>query len=429
VVHDPSPEPQPSTATRCATCSGSIPGRIDLSAKLPRDDTGYGFDNIADVLSTSPLAIEQYLAAAERAIEVSLGPVVEFGDHAAERFARSKGRRPGASRAGDSSCTRTGVATGRFAAPLTGEYLVRVRAWETHGREMSSRAWSCGSARRTSTRCRCAARARPAPQDFEFRVRGSRRVEQTIGGRDFLNDFYEKDVADRNLGVESISVAGPLDEQTTERPAAWARVFAPARRVRTDVERATAVLGAFAGRAYRRPATEAQVRSLLRVYRGAARIRARDSSRPSARRWRQRWSRPTSCSDPSLTRTRPTPRPEYTLDGYELASRLSYFLWSSMPDETLLAAAADGTLLTDVGLAAQVKRMLADRRSDAFVENFAGQWLQLRALDAIAIDRSKFPEYDDALRADMISEATLFFAEVCARIGACWISSTAGTRS
>jgi hypothetical protein len=102
----------------------------------------------------------------------------------------------------------------------------------------------------------------------------------------------------------------------------------------------------------------------------------------------------------------------YTLDGYELASRLSYFLWSSMPDEPLMQAAADGSLVTDAGLKAQVKRMLADGKSRAFIENFSGQWLQLRGLESVAIDRERFPEYDDKLRDAMNTEATLFFGDV-----------------
>jgi hypothetical protein len=106
------------------------------------------------------------------------------------------------------------------------------------------------------------------------------------------------------------------------------------------------------------------------------------------------------------------PKAKYTLNGYELASRLSYFLWSSMPDQPLLDAAADASLLTDAGLTAQVRRMLADARSNAFVDNFSGQWLQLRGLDAVAIDRDQFPDYDDRLRAAMVAEATMFFGDV-----------------
>ena len=102
----------------------------------------------------------------------------------------------------------------------------------------------------------------------------------------------------------------------------------------------------------------------------------------------------------------------YRVSDIELASRLSYFLWSSMPDGELLGAVADGSLVTEEGLSGQVRRMLADDRSIAFVENFSGQWLQLRGLEGVAIDRSRFPEYDDDLRRDMVEEATLFVGDV-----------------
>jgi len=95
-----------------------------------------------------------------------------------------------------------------------------------------------------------------------------------------------------------------------------------------------------------------------------------------------------------------------------LASRLSYFLWSSTPDDELLARAADGSLTDPEVLTAQAKRMLTDPRSDAFIENFSGQWLLLRNLDRLAIDQSRYRAYDSELRDDMITEATMFFADV-----------------
>src|SRR5262245_47143043 len=111
---------------------GIDPAAVDLAAKLPRDDTGYGFDNIADVLSTSPVAVEQYLAAAERAVELALGPIVAFGDH--PRTLRPlEGRSGQPLPRGGFFLYSNGPAGARFVAPITGEYIVRVRAWETHG--------------------------------------------------------------------------------------------------------------------------------------------------------------------------------------------------------------------------------------------------------------------------------------------------------
>jgi hypothetical protein len=108
----------------------------------------------------------------------------------------------------------------------------------------------------------------------------------------------------------------------------------------------------------------------------------------------------------------PTSLTAHPVGAYELASRLSYFLWSSMPDETLFARAASATLSDPATLAAETTRMLADPKARALVDNFAGQWLYLRALDTLAPNREKFPEFDDELRSAMRAETELLFAEI-----------------
>jgi len=100
---------------------------------------------------------------------------------------------------------------------------------------------------------------------------------------------------------------------------------------------------------------------------------------------------------------------ESSLDGYEIATRLSYFLWSTMPDAALLAAAADGQLATTAGVAAQVQRMLRDPKAEALVANFAGQWLYIRDVDNAIPDPWVFPEFDDSLRHAMAEEMRIFF--------------------
>jgi len=110
--------------------------------------------------------------------------------------------------------------------------------------------------------------------------------------------------------------------------------------------------------------------------------------------------------DPDPTSTDPRP-----LDGYELASRLSYFLWSSMPDDELFAAADTGALGDRDTVLEQVDRMLADPKAAAFVDNFAGQWLFLRGLSGHQPDATIFPDFDKALRRAMIEETSQFFRE------------------
>ncbi len=385
---------------------GIDPEVHDIAARLPRDDTGYGFDNVADVLSTSPLAVEAYLATAESAVEIALGPVVELGD--VPRVLRPLAGNSGQPLArGGFFLFSNGAAHATFTAPITGEYLIRCRVWETHaGDEFARARLSIGG--RTIEEFTVTGK-REEPQERGWRRRLTR-GEHEVAVR-FLNDYYVKGKADRNLGVESISIAGPLDEATTERPGAWGRVFAPGGHAAREDERAALVLGAFAGRAYRRPATGEEIDLLLGVYRSEREagagfepaVRTALSAALVSPNFLFRSVAHPDAADPEA---------RYTLDGYELASRLSYFLWSSMPDEALLGAAADGSLVTDEGLAREVRRMLGDPRVAAFIENFAGQWLQLRGLESLEIDRASFPEYDDALRRDMIAEATLFLGDV-----------------
>ena len=110
--------------------------------------------------------------------------------------------------------------------------------------------------------------------------------------------------------------------------------------------------------------------------------------------------------DDDLTSTEP-----HLLNDYELASRISYFLWSSMPDDALFEAAANGSLRDEAGLRAEVDRMLSDPKAQALVDNFAGQWLRIRSLEDHVPDYAAFPEWDDALRDSMSQEARLFFGE------------------
>jgi hypothetical protein len=107
----------------------------------------------------------------------------------------------------------------------------------------------------------------------------------------------------------------------------------------------------------------------------------------------------------------PTSTEPHPLNDYELASRLSYFLWSSMPDDALFDAAADGSLRDEAGLRAEVDRMLSDPKAQALVDNFAGQWLRIRSLDDHVPNYATFPDWDDSLRNSMSQETKMFFEE------------------
>jgi hypothetical protein len=174
-------------------------------------------------------------------------------------------------------------------------------------------------------------------------------------------------------------------------------------------EAAEKIIRNFTARAYRRPATETEAARLMGLW-----ARADSDGRPFEQSI-DLALRAVLVSPPFLFRMEEEPQPGepggvHTLTEYELASRLSYFLWSSMPDDELFSLAAQGKLRAN--LSAQVRRMLRDPKSSALVDNFAGQWLQLRAMENVAPDPARFPDFDEALRSAMARETQLFFNAV-----------------
>ncbi len=203
---------------------GIDPRRIDLSQRLPRDDTGYGFDNIADVLTTSPLAVEEYLAAAEKAVELALGPEVEIGDNP-KPLKALKGDNGQPLPRGGVFLYSAGAARGEYVAPVEGQYIIRVRAWETPAGDERARLGLRVDGEQITWFEVAAQRDEPGEYTVSVRLKaGERRISAH-----FLNDYYVRDKADRNLGIERISVAGPVDEASVVRPWAWSMVFAPPR--------------------------------------------------------------------------------------------------------------------------------------------------------------------------------------------------------
>lgn len=378
---------------------------FDPAARLPQDDSGYGFDNIADVLTLSPLAMEEYLDAAERSIDAALGPEITFGDspHPAGRLeGRGNGQTlPG----GGYMLYSTGAVHARTTTPADGEYMIRITAWETFaGDEHAALALRIGG---TTVESFSVDGTRGEPGEYAARVRLPAGTHDIAAH--FTNDFYQPQVADRNLAVEAITIAGPLTEATTTRPAGWARIFGPGARSggpgSTGVIDARAIVAEFARRAFRRPITGPELDQLMALHQ--SRTAAGESAEQAVRTTltailvspRFLFRLPAGELDPATGRTR--------LDAFSLASRISYFLWSTMPDEALFEAAADGRLTGADGLAAEVRRMLADPRAQAFVDHFAGQWLQLRTLERHEVDPSKFPEFDEALRKAMGDEVRM----------------------
>lgn len=170
------------------------------------------------------------------------------------------------------------------------------------------------------------------------------------------------------------------------------------------------VLRGFAYRAWRRPVAEAELDRLLAVV-GAARSQGEGTEQGLSLALQAVLLSPHFTFRVELDENPTSPEP-HPLNGFELASRLSYFLWSSMPDAALLASAQAGTLASEAALREQATRMLQDPRAASLVDNFAGQWLHLRAIDTLEPDRDLFPSVDVALLAAMKAETELVFRDI-----------------
>ena len=206
--------------------------------------------------------------------------------------------------------------------------------------------------------------------------------------------------------LRSVEIVGPLDATGPGQSESRRRIYVCATK---DEACARKILTTLARRAYRRPVVAADLDPLLAFY--------REGSAQSFDEGIERAVRRLLVSPEFLFRVERDPATAaagraYRVSDIELASRLSFFLWSSIPDDTLLDLAEKGQLSTPATLAREVRRMVADPRADSFITNFAGQWLFLRNLDAVVPVQSIFPDFDDGLRQSFRRETELFFESI-----------------
>ncbi|HVK05353.1 MAG TPA: DUF1592 domain-containing protein, partial [Armatimonadaceae bacterium] len=386
---------------------------------FPSDDVGYGFDNIGDVLTISPLLMEKYLVAAAkvakaavRAPEDALAPAIWEG----AKLAGAGGST--ASYGSDGRALLTNGEVGvTYDFPAPGKYLLRAFAWQQQAGPDPARMTVRLGGRDLLTfdiRARDPRSAQMVEVPVEIRPARSERFAVA-----FINDYFDDKSetkrlrGDRNLFIERLEIEGPVgvarDQIKLAAPTpseAQRRLFAPGEGVADPKLRARKILTAFARRAYRRPPTATEVDRLLQVW-GIA-----GKSGESFERGMQLAVQATLCSPHFLFRVEPETGKARDLNAFELASRLSYFLWSSAPDDELLRVAEQGKLGSPAVLKAQARRMLKDPRSRALTDNFAGQWLQLRKLERVTPDAKTFPAFDESLRAAMRQETELFFDSV-----------------
>lgn len=210
------------------------------------------------------------------------------------------------------------------------------------------------------------------------------------------------------LSVAEVNIIGPAKFIQAPSPESLRKIYScrPVNgRYQPDCERK--IISNLATRAYRRPASSEEIDELLAIVSGA---RKRGSSFEES----LSVAIASMLASPNFLFRIDRPSTEGTRSAglYELASRLSYFLWSTMPDEELLRSAEQGALRTPSVMDAQVRRMLADPKANALIENFAGQWLETRRLDSALPDRERYPDFDDYLRSSIKKETELFFQYV-----------------
>ncbi len=384
-----------------------------LADDFPSDDVGYGFDNIGDVLSLSPILMEKYLTAAERIVREVIRtpePPDPFSHQEAERLETD-----GATAvvgAGFRGLYSNGEVRATVSAPEKGAYLIRARAYGQQAGPDPVRMEVQVNNRSVRTFEVRAVQSRPEEYEVVVELAAGRHTLSVM----YTNDFFDRSIQDqekrdRNFFLDYVEVAGPVFVAGTEPPALHRKLIPARPAPGAEDTAASDILKGFARRAYRRPVSAAEVEALVNH------VRLARKEGESFERGIQLALQAVLVSPNFLFRVELDPvggsgGKSYPLGDFELASRLSYFLWSSMPDDELLGIAEKGDLKKPEILEAQAERLLRDARSQALVENFATQWLTLRNLKAASPDPKRFPGFNDALRGDMMKETELFFQSI-----------------
>ena len=375
---------------------------------FPGDDVGYGFDNIGDVLSTPPLLLEKYLDAAIQisgeAIYTPPGPrIFEIEQRAADLKGASK-----FSRGSSVTLASHGTISIEIELPFSGQYELTLRAHGDQAGDEPVRVEVVAGRDRRVIEVPAS-----TSEDYSSRFRlgkGNRQIDIS-----FINDYYVAGKADRNFHLASVKLEGQETGAAVEiapaLPASHRQILfaSPSKDLSPD-EATSMVVSRFASRAFRRPVTRDEAGRLVQL---AAQVREDGGSFEAGI---QVAMQAILVSPYFLYKVEKPSGGEHgdsaMISQYELATRISYFLWSSMPDDELLLLAHEGRLRDEKRLLGKIGRMIQDPRSNRFVEHFAGQWLQLRNLDAVDPDAKSFNEFDDEIRELMRRETMTFFAGV-----------------
>jgi len=412
---------------------------IDPAALLPADNAAYGFDNNADALSLSPALMERYLGAAATISQMALGHV--RGSPSPETVSVPTDRNQGSRFSEDLPWGSRGGLAIRYYFPVDGEYLFQLRLNESgaDGGVMGltgepqqldvsldrARAWTTIVGGPEVANVRGQERTESIREALRFRVpvkAGSHLVQVYFVQKTsaFLEDLFDPYLrrdpyraGNGEPGVSSVTITDPstADAATMDDSPSRQRLLVCQPASATDETRcASRIIATLARRAYRRPVTDEDLQIPLARYREGASRSGFESGLELA-------VRSILVSPRFLFRFESQPETAaqdtaYRITDVELASRLSFFLWSSLPDDELLNVAEKKTLHNPVVLDQQVGRMLRDPRSEALVSNFAGQWLHIRNVSGFRPSPELLFHFDDNLRQAFARETELFFESI-----------------
>ncbi len=410
---------------------------IEVDDLLPADDEANGFDNIADVLKVSPSLLEQYLGASRQIAALAVG------DPAAKPISHVYRIPPDLAQAehieGLPLGTRGGILI-HLNFPLDADYDFSVKLlrnivgyitgleWphqleisidgsrvflapvggEEDNKLMDTNLGIAGDALDARLKASIPVKAGPHAVAVTFLRKSSTESDEPL--QSFTRDLDLQNMNGIPL-IDSVDITGPLHATGSGDTPSRRRIFSCWPTAGADeLPCAKQIITTLARRAYRRPPTDKDLELLLTFYQAGRNHGNFDSGIESALRL--------ILADPKfIFRYSPDP-PDiapgtvYAVSDLELASRLSFFLWSSIPDDQLLEAAAQGRLHEPAVLERQVRRMLSDPRAETLTTNFASQWLFLRNLNSAIPDREQFPNWDDNLRQAFRRETELFFQSI-----------------
>jgi len=409
--------------------------KVDVSALLPADDESNGFDNIAEVLRVSPSLLEAYLAASREVSSLAVGdpktPTVSQSIQVPPDLAQAEHIE------GLPLGTRGGILI-HHNFPLDADYefnvfLLRNIVGYLTGMEFPHQLEISIDGERVflapvggeedlklvdtnlalagdtlDARLRTKVRVKAGPHDVAvaFLRRDSAESDEPL--QPFTRDLDLQNMNGIPL-IDHVQVTGPINATGPGDTPSRRRIFVcTAGNSADEVPCAKKILSTLARRAYRRPVNDGDMETLLSFY---------QSGRNQGGNFEagiENALRLILASPKFLFRSEPDPArvaagSVYHVSDLELASRLSFFLWSSIPDDELLNVAAQGKLKDPAVLDREVRRMLADPKAEALVNNFAEQWLFLRNVQSVAPDESTFPNFDDNLRQSFRRETELFF--------------------